>query len=114
AEKKIAPGILANAVVIIGPPGDDIATPVGLRSIADIHAQALENLLNGSALRRPALANGAELLCLAIFGIASIFVFLRIGPLWSGLFTSVTIAGVAVISWHLYSADHLLFDALGP
>jgi adenylate cyclase len=114
AANKIPAGRLTNAVVIIGPPGDSIATPAGPRSVADVHAEALENLLNGASLHRPASANEAELICLAIFGIAGILVFVRFGVLWSGLFTSLSIAVVAAVSWRLYSANHLLFDALGP
>jgi hypothetical protein len=52
-EGAVASTRLANAVVILGPPGEPIATPDGPRSVADVYAEALENALTGSALRRP-------------------------------------------------------------
>ncbi len=110
----LAPGRLANAVVILGPPGETIATPGGPRSVAAVYAEAFENILTGTPLRRPASAIEAELICLAIFGIAAIILFARFGVLWSGLFTIVSIAGALFVSWRLYSADRVLFDALGP
>ncbi len=105
---------LANAIVILGPPGETLATPSGPRSVAGVYAEALENILTASPLRRPASAIEAELICLAIFGIAAIILFVRFGVLWSGLFTFASVAGALVASWRLYAADHVLFDALGP
>ncbi|HUO90657.1 MAG TPA: adenylate/guanylate cyclase domain-containing protein [Rhizomicrobium sp.] len=105
---------LANAVVILGPPGRIIATPDGMRSVAAVYAEALENILTNTSLRRPASAIEAELVCLAIFGLAIIILFARFGLLWSGAFTVASIAGAGFISWRLYSADRVLFDALGP
>ena len=105
---------LATAVVILGPPGETIATPGGPRSVAGVFAEVFENILTGTPLRRPASAIEAELICLAIFGIAAIIIFARFGVVWSGLFTVLSIAGGLVVSWRLYSADRVLFDALGP
>ena len=105
---------LANAIVILGPPGATIATPDGLRSVAAVYAEAMENILTGTPLRRPASATEAELICLAIFGLATIILFARFGVLWSGLFTIASTAGALFVSWRLYTADRVLFDALGP
>jgi adenylate cyclase len=105
---------LANAIVILGAPQDSIATPVGPRSIAEIYAQTLENVLGNAPLRRPASAIEAELVCLAIFGLAVIIIFVRFGIVWSGLFTAVSAIGALLISWRLYTTEHVLLDALGP
>lgn len=105
---------LANAVVILGAPGSTLATPDATRDVASIYAEALENLLTNTPLRRPASAIEAELICLALFGAAMIYVFVRFGVLWSGLFLAVSIAGFGLISWHLYAADRVLLDALSP
>lgn len=105
---------LADSVVILGPPGEPIATPAGPRSVADVYAEALESALTGGALHRPVAASQIELICLAVFGIAGIFVFVRFGMVWFGLFTAIGMAAALAISWHLYAADHVLFDALGP
>ena len=105
---------LAHAIVILAPPGDTIATPGGLRSIAGVYAEGLENILIGTPLRRPGSAIEAELICLAIFGVATIILFVRFGLAWSGLFTAASVLGAGFVSWRLYAADHVLFDALGP
>jgi adenylate cyclase len=105
---------LAHAVVILAPPDAMATTPAGARAIGQIYAEGLENILNDVPLRRPASAIEAELVCLLIFGIAAIVLFVRFGLLWSGLFTLVSIAGAMFASWRLYAADHVLFDALGP
>jgi len=105
---------LAHAVVILAPPGETLTTPVGARSVAQVYAEGLENVLNNTPLRRPASAIEAELICAAIFGLAALVLFVRFGLMWSGLFTLVSIAGALFASWRLYAADHVLFDALGP
>ena len=105
---------LANAVVILGAPGATLLTPDAMRDTASVYAEALENLLTNTPLRRPASAIEAELICLALFGAAMIYVFVRFGVLWSGLFLAASIAGFGLISWHLYAADRVLLDALSP
>ncbi len=105
---------LADAVVILAPPGETIATPLGSRTVADVYAEALENALTGSVLRRPAGASEGELICLALLGIAGIFLLVRFGVMWFGLFTAASVIAAFAISWQLYSANRLLFDPLGP
>jgi adenylate cyclase len=105
---------LANAVVILGPPGKTIATPDGMRSVAAVYAEALENILTDTPLRRPASAIEAELICLAIFGFAIILLFVRFGLQWAAMFTAAIVFGAWLVSWRLYSADRVLFDSLTP
>lgn len=105
---------LANAVVILAPPGATIVTPDATRTAASVYAEALENILMGTPLRRPPSAIEAELICLAIFGAAVIILFARFGVVWSGLFTVASIAGAFAISWQLYAGNRVLLDALGP
>jgi adenylate cyclase len=105
---------LKNAIVYIGAPGDVVATPFGPRSTASVHAEAMENILLGTVLRRPAAANKAELALLLLIGLAGVFVLVRFGVWWAGLFTALALAGAGVISWRLFSANGVLFDALGP
>jgi len=111
---KVAPARLDNAVVILGPPGATIDTPDGARGIAAIYAESLENLLTNTPLRRPASAIEAELVCLLLFGAAMIFLFVRFGIAWSGLFLVTSIALTGIVSWRLYAADRVLLDALSP
>jgi adenylate cyclase len=108
------PGDLKNAIVYVGAPGDTVTTPLGPRSTASVHAEAMENILLGTVLRRPAAANKAELALLLLIGLAGVFVLGRFGVWWAGLFTALAVAGAGAISWHLFSANGVLFDALGP
>ncbi|MDE2132977.1 MAG: adenylate/guanylate cyclase domain-containing protein [Alphaproteobacteria bacterium] len=112
-DKTLAPDSLRGAIVYIGAPDDLVDTPTALRAVAEVHAEAAENLLLGVALRRPAAAAQAELLCLALFGLGCVLVFARLGMRWAGLFVLGTIAGVSYVSWRLYAGEHVLFDALG-
>jgi adenylate cyclase len=109
----LAPDIMQGAIVYVSAPGDMVDTPMGLRPVAEVHAEAAENLLLGIALRRPASAVEAELICLALFGLAAIFLFARAGLRWSGAFTVLAIAATGYVSWRLYADAHVLFDALG-
>jgi adenylate cyclase len=113
-EHRLAPGALEHSIVYIGAPGASVTTPFGLRNATAVHAEALENMLTGGVLRRPAAATKAELACLLLIGLASSFLFLRFGVWWAGAFIAVAIAGAGAISWHLFTANKVLFDALGP
>jgi adenylate cyclase len=107
-------GALKNAIVYVGAPDDLVATPAGMRTAAQVHAEAMENVLLGTPLRRPPTAAIAELICLAIFGGAAVFLFARAGVIWTGLFAAAALAAGLAISFRLYTADRVLFDALGP
>ena len=112
-DKTLAPEALRGAIVYIGAPDELAEPPAGPRPVAEVHAEAAENLLLNAALRRPAAAVEAELLCLALFGLGCVFVFARLGMRWAGLFVLCVIAAVSYISWRLYAGEHVLFDALG-
>jgi adenylate cyclase len=112
-DKTLAPDALRGAIVYIGAPDDLVDTPTGPRPAAEVHAEAAENLLLDTALRRPASAAEAELMCLAMFGLGCVFVFARLGMRWAGLFVLCAIAGTSYVSWRLYTGQHVLFDALG-
>ncbi len=107
-------GALKDAIVYFGAPDDIVTTPDGVRSAAEVHAETLENMLLGVPLRRPASAAIAEMICLAILGAAAIILFVRFGAISAALFVSAGIAIAFYVSYHLYAADHVLFDALGP
>jgi adenylate cyclase len=111
-DKTLSADALHSAIVYIGAPDELVETPTGPRPVAEVHAEAAENLLLNTALRRPPSAAEAELLCLALFGLGCVFVFARGGMRWAGLFVLCIIAGVSYVSWWLYTSEHVLFDAL--
>jgi adenylate cyclase len=104
---------LKNAIVFIGPPGNTVRTAGGLRSIADVHAEALENILRGQALTQSA-GFLPQLVFLAVIGAALIFLFARIGSLWAGGLTLVAIIGAETFGWVLFSGAHTLLDCTSP
>ncbi|HVU20587.1 MAG TPA: CHASE2 domain-containing protein, partial [Rhizomicrobium sp.] len=113
-QNRVAPGTLRNAVVYIGAPDKFTMTPMGSRTQTSVHAEALEDMLLGTVLRRPQAANSAELAFLALCGLAMIFLLARFSVWWAGLFGVGAIAGAGAVSWQLFAANHVLLDALGP
>jgi adenylate cyclase len=114
ADGKFAPGSLARTIVYFGAPDDLVPTPDGLRTRVSVHAEALENILTGSALRRPSTALQAELICLAVIGLGVVLLFARFGVWPAGAFAVLSIAAGGYASWYFYSVNHVLFDALSP
>jgi len=103
---------LRDAVVYIGAPGDLVATPLGPRPIAEIHAETAENLLLGSVLRRPAKAEQGEFFCLILFGIGCWLILVRYGVAWAGGFVTAVVGAGFYFAWHLYLTSGVLLDVL--
>lgn len=106
-------GALRDAIVYIGPPDAVVQTPLGPRSVAEIHAEAAEDLLLGTVLRRPPSAEQAELLCLVLFGVGCSLVIAKFGVRIAGGFVVGVTAIIGFVAWRLYTGEHVLFDALG-
>jgi adenylate cyclase len=106
-------GDLRNTIVYVAPPGDSVMTPQGPRSIGEVHAEALENMLLGAGLSE---SGGyiPQLVFLAVAGAALIVLLLRTGLLWAGAFTLVAIAGAQGFAWYLFANTHLLIDSATP
>src|SRR6185312_5221394 len=99
----LAPNALKGAIVYIGSPDEVVTTPLGMSTVAAVHAQALENMLLGTVLRRPSAATTAEMVCLALLGLATILLLVRFGALWAGAFTLAAIVAACAASWELYA-----------
>ncbi len=104
---------LDHAIVFIAPPDQMVRTPLGLRNIADVHAEALENVLTGETLKEP---NGRYpgIIFLLVMGIGLVVLFLRSGARWAGALALVTILGLQGFGWFLFSREHILLDATSP
>jgi adenylate cyclase len=105
--------------VIIG------ATAVGLLDLratpldpavpgVEIHAQALEQMLSGDHLIRPAYAIGAELAFLVAIGGLVAWLIGRSGALIAAIAGGAAIATIITISWLSYSRAGVLLDAVYP
>lgn len=89
----------------------------------EVHAQALEQMLSGDHLVRPAWATGAELTFLLIAGLLAAFLISQSptvartigtsGAVAAAILTSAAIAAVIALSWYAYGRG-LLIDPVYP
>lgn len=80
----------------------------------EIHAQALEQMLSGDHLRRPAYATGAELLFLVWVGAGVAWLIYRLGAVAAAAMGGAAILAVFAASWLAYARAGLLFDPVYP
>ncbi len=80
----------------------------------EIHAQALEQMLSGDHLSRPAFATGAELLFLVVIGAVVAWLIYRLGAVPAAAVGVAAILAVFAASWLAYARAGLLFDPVYP
>jgi adenylate cyclase len=80
----------------------------------EIHAQAIEQMLSGEHLSRPALATGAEILFLIGAGALVAGLIRRSGALVAAVIGVAAIALVTAGSWLAFSRGGYLFDPVYP
>jgi adenylate cyclase len=118
-ERRVPPGALAGRIAIVG------TTAAGLKELRatpldpvfpgpEIHAAALDTILQGDFLRRPAAAHGWELAAAILAGIAMTVVFARSGAI-AGL--PLLVVGSAALwggSFWLFSREGFFLSPLAP
>jgi len=104
---------LKNTIVVVGAQGVMANTPLGPASVAQVTAEAIENLVTGDVLARPAWMVVAEALALTALGAGMIFL-LRFGLGWSAGLAMAGAAFLFLLSWYLFARQSLLMDAAGP
>ena len=91
------------------------ATPLGPAVPGvEIHAQALEQMLSGDHLIRPAYATGAELLFLVVVGAATAWLVYHFGAAMAAILGVVAIGAVFATSWFAFTQAGFLFDPVYP
>ncbi len=116
----VAPARFADKIVLIGTTStgllDIAATPVGASMAGvEIHAQAVENILSGQALHRPANFAGAlELLAAIAIGLLLVICQPLLKARWSILLFLTLVSGTLAASWFSYAELRLLLDATYP
>ena len=80
----------------------------------EIHAQAIEQMLAGAHLVRPAFAIGAELVFLIAAGAGVAGLIRRVGALLAAGIGVAAIAAVGLASWLAFAHAGLLFDPVYP
>lgn len=79
-----------------------------------IHAEALEQILSGNGLYRPAYATGMEIVVLLLGGLAVMALLQTLGPVAAAIAGVAAILGVAAISWATFARAGLLLDPVYP
>jgi adenylate cyclase len=80
----------------------------------EIEAQALEQMLSGDYLVRPAYAAGLEIAFIVVFGTLIAGLIARSGALIAAVIGIAAIASIIVLSWLAFSRAGLLFDPVYP
>ena len=112
-------GSLARQVALIAVTGigitDVVATPIATRvDGVDVQAQLIENILEGSRLRRPAGIPWVELLAFLMLAVVLVFLLPRLRP---GYGVAIFLAGaISITAAGVFSFVHarLLFDSIFP
>ena len=106
------PKDLEGAIVIVGPTAAGIGNPLPTSKGAiwphDVQAAVIGTMMNGVVIQRPDWADGAEILALAVLGIALLFL-----TRWTyvGLASGVIALGVLYpLSQYVYTANLWLVD----
>ena len=114
------PALFAGHIVLIGTSAGGVvndlqATPIapGVPGV-EIHAQLLEEILQGAFLVRPDWAVGAELLFALLVGAGLIVGLPRIGALPSAVLGGASVAAAFGASWLAFRHAQLLIDPVYP
>jgi adenylate cyclase len=115
----LAAGELRGRIVLVGSSAaglmDTRANPLGqLMPGVQAQAMALEQMLSGVHLQRPAWAVSAEALALLTGALLVGLVALRASFKTSALLAMVMLAALMATAWYAFAAQHLLLDASNP
>ena len=80
----------------------------------EVHAQVVEQIVDGAFLARPDWATGAELAFLVAVGLLLIVISGALSALWAALFGAVAVFGAIVSSWLAFDWANLLLDPVYP
>jgi adenylate cyclase len=116
---EIGEAELAGRILLIGTSAAGLldlrATPLEASVPGvELHAQAVEQILQGTFLFRPDFATPAELLYILILGLLIAVLIYRTGALGSALLGAVAVAAVIGISWYAFDKFGWLVDPVYP
>jgi adenylate cyclase len=80
----------------------------------ELHAQTIEQILQGAFLQRPDFATPAELLYILAIGCLIAFLIYRTGAAGSALLGGIAIAAVLGVSWYAFDVFGWLVDPVYP
>ena len=106
---------LTDKIVIVGLTaeglGTVIGTPRGEIYAHDLQAQALQTLISGTTISRPAIADLAEIFAFAVLSIILIILVPRATIGWTMPVYAAMIAGVLYVHYYLFNSGNYLVDA---
>ncbi len=114
------PALFAGHIVLVGTSAGGVINDLQATPIApdvpgvEVHAQLLEEILQGAFLVRPDWAVGAELLFTLLVGIGLILGLPRIGAMPSALLGGASVAVAFGTSWLAFKHAQLLIDPVYP
>jgi len=117
---KFDPARFKDNIVLVGTSAAGVVNDLQATPIArdvpgvEIHAQLLEQILQGAFLVRPDWAVGAEILFALLVGLGLIIALPRIGALPSAVLGGASVAIAFGGSWLLFRQAHLLIDPVYP
>ena len=117
---KFAPRLFEGDIVLVGTSAagvinDQRATPLSPAVPGvEIHAQLIDDILQGDFLTRPDWAVGAEILFALVVGGGLILVLPRIGALPSAVLGGAAVTAALGGSWVAFKFAHLLLDPVYP
>jgi len=80
----------------------------------ELHAQALEQILQGAFLQRPDFATPAELIYILVLGTLIAILIYRLGALGSAVVGGIAVAAVVAVSWYAFAKPGWLVDPIYP
>jgi adenylate cyclase len=118
-EGLVPPAELAGRLLLVG------ASAQGLMDLrfgahgqlvpgVEIHAQALEQILDGTTLWRPSWAQVLEALVLVLGGLAVGMLALKTGPAAASVATATVLGGLWAGAWWAFAEQRVLLDPLTP
>jgi len=116
---KVDPALLRGQLVLVGPTAlglqEFLDTPIGERmSGSEIQAQLLENLLDGTLLRRPSSAPAAEALLVLVLGVVLVWAMPRLTAWQVAWLLHGSLLVVALAAFAAYRSERLLLDVATP
>jgi adenylate cyclase len=112
-------GAFDHAIVLVGASAQGLQdlrfSPLGgIIPGVEVHAQALEQVLAGAWLQRPAWAGAAEALALVAGSLLLYLLALHVGALPAALTALLLLAALNWGAWQAYASGRLLLDAVTP
>jgi adenylate cyclase len=117
---KFDPALFKDHIVLVGTSAAGVVNDLQATPIArdvpgvEIHAQLIEQILQGAFLVRPDWALGAEILFALVIGLGLIIALPRIGALPSAVLGGASVAAAFGGSWLLFRHAQLLIDPVFP